>query len=329
MKRLTMKQIAQELGVSRTTVSLVLQQKGDRHRISKETQERILAYARAEGFRPDYFASALNSRHSGVIGAVFPDVFESFMGSLIRGMESVLDGKGYSLMISTSRFDQERERECIDAMLYRGIDGLILVPTMPFVGATPYDPAQIARMVAQRFPLVLVDRSIKGLTVSCVLQDDYHLAYKAVDNLIVLGHSRIICLSFNLQASSIEDRLRGYQDAMRVRGLKERFLLLAQQNPDSEDLKDSLAELVVQDGPPDAFFVTTAVIADKLDYLLQHMDLQIPIVRFGSASPWSRHQHIIDIHQPHIAMGNQAASALMHLISHPADEWQPETIICR
>jgi len=77
MKRLTMKQIAQELGLSRTTVSLVLQQKGDQHRIAKETQERILTYARSAGFRPDYFASALNSRHSGVIGAVFPDVFES------------------------------------------------------------------------------------------------------------------------------------------------------------------------------------------------------------------------------------------------------------
>jgi len=329
MKRLTMKQIAQELGLSRTTVSLVLQQKGDQHRIAKETQERILAYAQSAGFKPDYFASALNSRHSGVIGAVFPDVFESFMGSLIRGMESVLYPKGYSLMISTSSFNQKRERECVAAMMYRGIEGLILVPTMPFVGTSAYDPSQVAQMVAQRFPLVLVDRSIKSLEVACVVQDDYQLAFDAVGRLVAQGHTRIVCLSFNLQATSIENRLQGYRDAMHLHGLKERLLLLTQQNPDSDDLKDSLAQLVSEQGPPDAFFVTTTVIADKLDFLLHRMSLQRPIVRFGSASPWSRHQHILDIHQPHILMGRQAASLLMDQINTSPSEWRPDKTICR
>ncbi len=324
-----MKQMAQDLGLSRTTVSLVLQQKGDQHRIAKETQERILNYANSAGFKPDYFASALNSRHSGVIGIVIPDVFESFMGSLIRGMESVLYGKGYSLMISTSSFNQLRERESIDAMVYRGIDGLILVPTMPFVGAPPYDPSQVAQLNAQHFPLVLVDRTINGLDVACVLQDDYKLAFDAVGDMVGKGYMRIVCLSFSLQATSIEDRLKGYRDGMRLYGLQERFLFLTQQNPDSDDLKDSLVQLVQEGALPDAFLVTTTVIADKLDFLLQRMNLRRPIVRFGSASPWSRHQHIIDIQQPHIAMGSQAAGLLIRLISQPAAECQPETIICR
>jgi len=112
-------------------------------------------------------------------------------------------------------------------------------------------------------------------------------------------------------------------------GLDERLLLLNQQNPESNDLKDSLAQLIAQEGPPDAFFVTTTVIADKLDFLLQRMNLQRPIVRFGSASPWSRHQHILDIPQPHVVMGSQAAGLLMDQISTSPIEWRPDIIICR
>jgi len=329
MKRITMKQIAEELGLSRTTVSLVLQQKGDAHRIRKETQTRILNYARNAGYRPDYFALALNSRQSGVIGAIFPDVFESFMGSLIRGMESVLYEREYSLMISTSRFSVERERENIESMVYRGVDGLILVPTMPYQGAAAYDTTYLAELSAQQFPIVLVDRYLKNLPFPCVLQHDYQLAYNAVETLVQKGHERIVCVSFNLQATSIEDRLRGYRDAMQTHQLPERLVLLSVQDPESSDLADEVNKLLNSRDYPDAFMVTTTGLADKLNWILARLAHHLPIVRFGTASPWVSHPDIQDIVQPHTEMGRKAAESLLELISSPDKIGNnPTSIIC-
>jgi LacI family transcriptional regulator len=329
MKRITMKQIAEELGLSRTTVSLVLQQKGDLHRIRKETQQRILDYARNAGYKPDYFASALNSRQSGVIGAIFPDVFESFMGSLIRGMESVLYERGYSLMISTSRFSGEREREHIASMVYRRVDGLILVPTMPYHGNAPYDSSYLMELSVQRFPIVLVDRYLKNLPLPCVLQHDHQLAYNAVETLIQKGHERVVCVSFNLQATSIEDRLRGYHDAMQTHHLPERLVLLSAQDPDSSDLADEVTNLVNSKDYPDAFLVTTTGLADKLNWILARLGQHLPIVRFGTASPWVSHPDIRDIAQPHTEMGRNAAELLLELISSPYKVGSdPTTILC-
>lgn len=70
----TMKSIAEDLGVSRSTVSFVLAGEAERRRINPETAERILKRAQALGFRPNYFAQALNTRKTGAIGLVFPDV---------------------------------------------------------------------------------------------------------------------------------------------------------------------------------------------------------------------------------------------------------------
>ncbi len=327
MKRITMKQIAEELGLSRTTVSLVLQQKGDVHRIRKETQQRILDYARDAGYRPDYFASALNSRQSGVIGAIFPDVFESFMGSLIRGMESVLYEKGYSLMISTSRFSGERERENIESMVYRRVDGLILVPTMPFHGKAPYDTSYLAELSAQRYPIVLVDRYLEDLSFPCVLQHDHQLAFEAVETLIQKGQERVVCVSLNLQATSIKDRLRGYRDAMQNHHLPEKLVLLSAQDPESSDLSDEVNKLLNSEDYPDAFLVTTTGLADKLNWILSQLGQHLPIVRFGTASPWVSLPDIQDIVQPHTEMGSKSAELLLELIASPSKVGKSSSII--
>ncbi len=310
MKRLTMKQIAEELGISRTTVSLVLKGKGDQYRISSETQKRILSYAQRVGFRPDYFASALNSRQTGVIGAVFPDVFETFMGSIIRGIESVLYEKGYSLMISTSSFSQSREQSNMEDIVYRGAEGLILVPTMPFHDEPAYQASFIETLAERNFPLILVDRHIRGLQIPCVLQRDYQRAYEAAYSFIQGGAKNIYCVSFYLQATSIEERLRGYADALKEQSMVPRYMLLKQKNSESRDLQSMLSRHLASSAPPDAFLVTTSGIADKLSWLLRTEGLNIPVARFGKTSPWT-HQELIDIPQPHTQMGVKAAELLL------------------
>ena len=314
-----MQRIAQQLGCSRTTVSLVLKGKGDQYRISRKTQERIRSYASRVGYKPDYFASALNSRQSGFIAAVFPDVFESFMGSLVRGMESVLYDRDYTLMISTSRFDQRREQDLVEKMIYRGAEGLILVPTMPFRREGTYRNRYIRELTGRNFPLVLVDRCIEGVDAPCILQEDYPLAVSAVSRLISQGCRRIVCVSFDLRASSIEQRLLGYRDAMHAQGLTDTYMLLEQQDPEAHDLAELLDNQIET---ADGFFVTTTGIAEKLSWLLRQLGREMPITRFGSVSPYTA-RDMTDIPQPHVAMGMKAGETILKLIE---GESSPGTI---
>ena len=313
----TMKDIASQLGLSRTTVSLVMKGLGDEYRISRATQNLIKTLVKESDFRPNYFAKALTSGRSAVIWAIFPDVFEPFMSNLVRGIEAVLYGHGYSLTISTSRFDVGREQALVEKAVWQGADGIILVPTMPFSSQAPYDNSYLSSLVALNYPLVTVDRTIPGLETHRVVQDDYGMARSALENLLAKLDSkmpRLPCVSFNLAASSVQARIQAYLDVMKSAALEAEMLFLDQINPDSTDLADAILSKSTPDTAPDAWFVTTAGLAEKLHWLLRRPGYPLtPIVRFGSSSPWLD-SPFIDIPQPHEKMGVAVANLIISLI---------------
>jgi DNA-binding LacI/PurR family transcriptional regulator len=341
----TMKDLAQQLGLSRTTVSLVMQGRGDEYRISQATQNLIRTLVEETDFKPNYFAKALNSGKSAVIGAIFPDVFEPFMSNLIRGIETVLYLRDYSLSISTSRFDVRREQALVEKTLWQGADGIILVPTMPFCNQVPYDSSHISPLLDLDYPLVVVDRTVPGLETHRVVQDDYGMTRKAMEELIgrlmasstskadsppseaetgakagiyqaPAGHwFRIPCISFNLAASSIKARVQAYTDTMHASGQQPETLFLDCIDSDSPDLSDGVLRMLGSARPPDAYFVTTSGLAEKLHWLLSRSISApaTPILRFGSSSRWLE-SPFIEIPQPHEQMGVAVANLMLDLI---------------
>jgi DNA-binding LacI/PurR family transcriptional regulator len=335
----TMKDIASRLGLSRTTVSLVMQGRGDEYRISRTTQQLIKALVEETDFKPNYFAKALNSGRSAMIGAIFPDVFEPFMSNLVRGIETVLYDRNYSLTISTSRFDAGREQALVEKTVWQGADGIILVPAMPFRNQAPYNSNHIRQLLDIGYPLVAVDRTIPDLATHRVVQDDYGMARTALERLMAGlskpdtarnrpddtkgRHSKrsagrpllIPCISFDLAASSIEARIQAYIDAMLAAGHETATLLLDRIDPESTDLAERVLPLLESGKPPDAFFVTTAGLAEKLHWLLRRSCSSPvpPIIRFGSSSRWLD-SSFIEIPQPHEQMGIAVASLMLDLI---------------
>jgi len=325
----TMQEIAREIGLSRTTVSLVLQGKGDDYRISKDTQELIHAHVVKSGYKPNFFAKALNRKKSDIIGAVFPDVFESFMGNIIRGLESVLYPKGYSLMISTSNFDQQREKSILDKMVWQGVDGIILVPTMPFRSRevvdgelNRYDGTHIAGLVEKNYPLVVADRLVPGHDCHSVLQDDRNSALKMLRQLYREGYQRTCCVSFDLAASSIAERLAACKEASDEAGVELRHILLQSLKPEEDDLERALDLLFQEQEPPDSWFVTTSGLAEKLIWLLEKRGRRDPVLRFGETPPWTigKGVPVRDIPHPHREIGSAAAKLLLDLIEKGAQK---------
>ncbi len=313
----TMKQLAEQLGLSRTTVSLVLQGKGTQMRISQETQQRIMEKAEELNFVPNYLATALSNGRTGTVGLILPDIFEGFMGSMIRGIEDVLYHEDLTIFLSTSRFDNDREQEIVAQMTHRDVDGIIMAPAAPFPG-TRFDYSHIGQLISRKLPLVLVDRYIPGLTATSVIQADEELAFETTRQMLADGIDSITCIGFNLEITSLQDRVTGYRNAMDEAGKQPELLLLDRQDPDAHDISSYIENRIRSGTLPQAFLVTTSGLADKLIWLLQQQGIDVGddiiVTKFGERQPWER-SPVRTIRQPTYAMGIRAAEELLAQLS--------------
>lgn len=323
-QRPTMKSIAEDLQVSRSTVSFVLAGEAERRRINPETANRILERARELGFRPNYFAQALNTRKTGAIGLVFPDVHEAFMAEMLRGIDGVFARHDVTMMLCSSRMDRTLEMRNIESLLYRGVDGLIIVPCAEFTAHPSAVPPLAERLAGEKLPIVCADRIPHGWNGHAVVQDDRAGAQRAVEQLIAGGARRIGCISFDLDASSSNERIAGYRDALAQRGLAADArwqVRLDRIDPQADDLSGALRALLAlpEAERPDAWFVTTTGLSYRTRELLATLapdDVPPPIARFGADPPFFS-SGMISVIQPHHDIGRHAAELLFEAIADP------------
>jgi DNA-binding LacI/PurR family transcriptional regulator len=152
--------------------------------------------------------------HAPLIGIIVPYLGDNLTTEIMHGAESVLRLNGYSLIFGPSggRLDQEQEQ--IRRFQRDKVSGLILFPV-----SLPGEARMLQETLPPGFPLVLIDRKVSDFTASSVLVDNFGAAYHAVEHLISLGHRRIGCVTHNDRVSSVEDRQRGYEQAMDAAGL--------------------------------------------------------------------------------------------------------------
>ena len=332
--KVTMQSISEALGISKTSVSLVLKGDGDKYRISKKTQKKILNYAEKAGFTPDFLARALATKKTDAIGIIFPDVHEAFMSEMLKGIESVLYKSGYSIMLSTSGFDSEIERRNIRQMLRRKVDGMIIVPYVPLIEKN-YKHDYIEQILKADCPSVFLDRSPHGNgNFDLVIQNDLEASAAAVRLLSQKGCKRIGCISFNLDTSTINNRLEGFKSGLQRCGLNysnDALMLLNNQNPQSDDLLNILKNRITEREDFDGLLITTGGIAHKTGHLLTEKlkAVKKPLIAKFGRDPDYFHTGMIQIIQPNKAMGIAAAELLLDKIKQPDVEANQITIKSR
>ncbi|HRZ42057.1 MAG TPA: LacI family DNA-binding transcriptional regulator [Bacteroidales bacterium] len=214
MKRVSLADVANDLKVSKTLVSLVLNQKGDQHGISKQTQARVLAKAEELNYFPNQMARGLRMGKSGTIGLIVADIANPFYATIARKIEDETNKAGYNLIICSSDEKDEKELRLLKMLRDRQVDGLI-------VSSTLQRPNALADLKRLGYPIVLIDRAIPRLDVPAVLVDNYQGAFNLTKHLIDLGHKRIGHLSLSpVHISTLRDRLKGYKDALKAAGIK-------------------------------------------------------------------------------------------------------------
>jgi DNA-binding LacI/PurR family transcriptional regulator len=157
------------------------------------------------------FVTAPNPHgRSQLIGMVVPYLHDSLTTDILCGAESVLRRNGYSLIFCHSEGDLQLEQAQIERLQREGIAGLILFPV-----AAVGESSILMHMLRPQLPVVIIDRRVPRVSASYVVADNRSGAYQAVQHLIALGHKRIVCISLPERPSSIEERIRGYEQALR------------------------------------------------------------------------------------------------------------------
>lgn len=210
--RVTVVDIARAAGVSKSTVSLVLQSSP---LVNEATRAKVTAVIRDLGYV--YNRGAANLRQSAssrIIGIVVNDLTNSFFAELAVGMDMVMQSAGYVQFLSNSGESIDRQREVIASMREHGISGLILSP------ARGTEAADLKPLVASGIPVLAVVRNVVGAKVSTLFSDNLAGATDAVRHLIGLGHKRVAFLGGMANTTVFAERSQGWREALKEAGLE-------------------------------------------------------------------------------------------------------------
>jgi LacI family transcriptional regulator len=242
-----MKDIADDLGISVTTVSKVFH---NHHDIGASTRDRVLRRMQELNYQPSLHAQGLASGRTMIVGLIVPDLVHAFFSEVAKSISDVLRKKGYDLLIAASDEDPEFEKREIEQMIRRRVDVLI-------VASCQENSASLKRIIEQKVPLILLDRNFKGFGRPFVGTDDVHVGEMATEHLIRQGR-RIIGHIGGQKVSTSRERLMGYKKALVQNGIRvsERYIVKRALGDMSADTTGRLAmdKLLLLNPKPDAVF---------------------------------------------------------------------------
>jgi LacI family transcriptional regulator len=220
----TIRDVAKLAGVSIATVSRVLN--NNSYPVAEKTRKKVLRAAKDLDFQPSRLATGLRLEKSAAIGLIFP----SFMGStyyseIFHAIEDEATVKGYSIILGSSYGHTEKEELLIDLLRERRVEGLIIIPSSHNLDLKYY------QCLRGKIPFVFVDRYLPEIDADRVTTDNVKGAYIAIKHLIKLGHERIALLSGpEAPCTSIQDRIKGYEKALREFGIGFRKIIETEKN---------------------------------------------------------------------------------------------------
>ena len=216
-RKVSLKDVAHEVGLSETAVSQVLNNRPCR--ISEQSKERIREAARRLNYRANEVARGLATRHSNTIGLIVPDIENPFFSSLAKRLEEACRAAGYGLFITNSDDRSDYDCEQLQRLESRGVDGIVFVPSDEILDESA-DGADLRRVLTGlSVPYVMVDRVIEDVECDKVFVDNEYGAHQAVAYLLDHGHTRIGCLAKTAHSQNGRLRLCGYENALEERGI--------------------------------------------------------------------------------------------------------------
>ena len=305
----TLNDIAEMAGVSVSTVSRVLSGKAEQYRISESTCARVERTAGELNYRPNHLARGLRLNKTNTIGLIAPDISNPFFAAIIKRVQSLAHGLGYSLFVCNTDENLDLEIEHVNLLFKNRVDGLIAMP----VGQAFH---HFADWQEKGLPLVLLDRCFDDFHASSVVVDNYSGAYEAVKHLIEHGHQHIGMIQGLPGTYTNTERVRGYRDALRDHGLPVDESLIVGSDFREENGYIETKLLLNREVPPTALFATSDLITLGVLQVLDDEGLEVPrdvsVLTFDDFdfAPYLRCP-LTAVRQPKGVMGEMAVKLLM------------------
>ncbi len=247
----TIHDVAQDAGVSPTTVSRYLN-----HRIElpPATSARIDAAIARLDYRPNLLAKRLSTGKTEAVGLVTPEIREPFFAELASAFEDEADRHGYTVFISSTRSDRDREIASLERLHDRHVDGLVLMTNTP-------DDGTLARLIGKRKNVVILDEDIPGVNAPRLFVENTAGARLATRHLIEAGHSRIAYLGGPRGLFSVVERHEGFQQAMLEAHLPVRPEYVSLGGFDPELARAATLKFLALPEPPTAIFASSDYLA--------------------------------------------------------------------
>ncbi|CAG2534188.1 LacI family [Maribacter dokdonensis] len=267
--KITLKDIARELDVSISTVSKALKNSKE---ISKETKDKIKAFAKFYNYRPNNIALSLKNKRTKNIGVVIPDIVHHFFTTVFRGIEKYANAMGYNVIVCIS--DESYDKEVINMeMLANGsIDGFIL--SLSAETQKKNDFTHLKELLDQGIPIVLFDRITSEIDCDKVILNDFEAAGDSVKHFVKAGAKKIALITTEKYFNVSESRKEGYLAALKLNNiaLDDRLILTLPHDRDNTNL---ITEFF-QNNDVDAVLCVNEIFAIQCMSILQYIGFNIP-----------------------------------------------------
>ena len=255
-------EIAKLAGVSPSAVSRYL----NSGYLSAEKKEAIRKVIEETGYRPLVQAQVLRTRKTKTIGVILPKIDSISIGNVVAGIDSVLERKGFQILLADTHNCSEKELDYLDTFDDQRVDGVILIGTI-------FTPRHLALLRKSRVPVVLAGQQLDGF--SCVCHDDYHAFYDITRLVLNKGCRRTGYIGALPQDKAVgQDRSRAYRDALQDAGLEPGPMAVADFTIASG--RETAQALWDAHGPLDALVCATDSMAVGALQFLKSRGIQVP-----------------------------------------------------
>ncbi len=330
MKKTSLNDIAQRLGVSKTLVSLVLNGKAKEHRISEDVCKKVINLAKELNYKPNQIAKGLRTGKTNTIGLIIADIANPFFGKLGREIEREAAKHGYRIIFCSSDEKAENSKSQIEMLQQGQVDGFIISPPAG-------SQAQIQSLEKSKIPYVLVDRYFPEIESNYVIVDNFQASYEATMHLLKKGYRRIACVTISARLNNMINRLEGYKKALEDANIEvtDEMLKILPFSHEKDDVFKAVKELVLDENySPEAILFTTSKVGIMGLECIHSLGLKIPenvaVVSFDDPDAYKISQPPVSaIAQPLKELGTESVKILLDIINNKENKPPRKEIILK
>ncbi|MCK9300392.1 MAG: LacI family DNA-binding transcriptional regulator [Bacteroidales bacterium] len=330
-KKVSLKDIAQAVGVSSALVSMVLNGKAKQYGIGEEATRKVLAKAKELNYQPNIMARGLRSGKSHLLGLVVADISNPFFAILAREIERAASERGYTVIYGSS--DEQPGHLCtlMNTLANQGVDGIIVVPC-------ENSEDLISDLYLQKYAMVLVDRFFPNINTLSVSLDNAKACRDVTQHLLNQGFKRITFVSYESELYHTTERIRGYREAMQEAGLGQNVNVLELPQEKYHEMMLQVFEDNQINKNSDALIFSTNSLTIQGLYVLNQLKIRIPedvaVFGFDGGDVFHLYSPAISyVKQPVEEMGRKAVTILIDQLEsdEPQEikryELKPELVI--